>query len=147
MITVYNSVYGSWTFDNDHLRDALKMAYHFQRLGYREGVITNTVIFTDKAQYNFGLHFDAYKTSTFYLNSISTRLSNILTRKACRTVAQAVALGAGINAGFVNPWKIRDLGKQTLNELHAFNRRCVCDVAFNRVVTDSRVFLGYLLEG
>lgn len=144
-IVVYNPMHGMTYFT--HLRYAYKLAAHYQREDYRNGVISHTTIITDNATYSMGLHFGDYKESTFYHRDISVRLSNILTRKSCRTIAQAVALGAGINSGFVNPYKIRNMGKSTIDELHRFSRLHVCDIVTTRKVKNDRYFLGYVMEG
>lgn len=144
-IVVFNPLHGETYFTN--LRYAYKAAAHFQREDYRAGVVSHTTIITDNATYSMGLHFGDYKESTFYHKDISVRLSNILTRKSCRTIAQAVALGAGINSGFVNPYKIRDFGKSTINELHRFSRLHVRDTVITRKVENDHYFLGYVMEG
>lgn len=147
MITIYNPMYGSQTYNNDCLSEAVKMAYHFQRLAYREGLITYTAIFTERTYYHIGLHTYAYKTAVYSSQDISVRLCNILMRNSCLTLAQLVSFGAGINGGFINPWQVRNLGRKTLNELHQLSRFHVCDITISHdKIYDDRCLLNSIVE-
>lgn len=125
MYFVHNDFY-KLTARFDTLKEAVYHARRLQRLAYREGVISHTRIYaTDGKYYKVQMPVECDKLPITNKAVISMRLYNVLARSNYRTVSAQVHLGAALNGGFVNPWKIRNLGKRTLAELHSVNHEYI----------------------
>lgn len=125
MYFVHNDFYdGGCHFDT--LKEAVYHARWLQRLAYRAGVVSHTRIYaTNGKYYKVQMPIECDKLPITHKAIISVRLYNVLARSNYRTVSAQVHLGAALNGGFVNPWKIRNLGKRTLAELHSVNREYI----------------------
>lgn len=125
MYFVSNDFYGGGCHF-DTLKEAVYHARRLQRLAYRAGVVSHTRIHaTNGKYYKVQMPVECDKLPITHKAIISVRLYNVLARSNYRTVSAQVHLGAAINGGFVNPWKIRNLGKRTLAELHSVNHEYI----------------------